>query len=382
MSTTPPTPAQTYGETAGEGPRAPDRPRMFPCEGCGADLEFNIGVQSLRCPYCGFTKQIDIADDAQVQEQDFHQALARLAEQHARGATALPDMREVRCTSCAAIVTFTGTLTSQTCGYCGSPLQLENVHDAKERIPADGVLPFAVSRDEATANLRKWVASRWFAPGDFKKQGADGKFSGIYTPFWTFDSLTFTQYRGERGEHYWVTVGSGKNKRRERRTRWYPASGKFQRFFDDLVIVAARDLPKKRLDALEPWPLHQCVPFTQQLLAGFFARTYDVELDEGFAQARTRIDEAISVEVRQRIGGDTQRVHDIDTRYDAITFKHLLLPVWMMAYRFRDKAYQVVINAATGEVQGDRPYSWVKITLTVLAGLAVAGGIAFVASQT
>ena len=101
-----------------------------------------------------------------------------------------------------------------------------------------------------------------------------------------------------------------------------------------------------------------------------------MELDEGFHGARQRIDEALHADVCQRIGGDTQRVHSIKTHYGALTYKHLLLPVWLLAYRFHGKSYQVMVNAATGEVQGERPYSWVKITLTVLAvALAVGGGI-------
>ena len=64
------------------------------------------------------------------------------------------------------------------------------------------------------------------------------------------------------------------------------------------------------------------------------------------------------------------------SRYEAITFKHLLLPVWLLAYRYKDKPYRVVVNACTGEVQGERPYSWVKITFTVLAALLAAGTVA------
>lgn len=128
---------------------------------------------------------------------------------------------------------------------------------------------------------------------------------------------------------------------------------------------------------LEPWPLGKCAPFNQEMLAGYLARTYEIELDEGFGEAKQRIDEALDSDVRRRIGGDTQRVHSINSRYEAITFKHLLLPVWLMAYRYREKTYQVMINAGTGEVQGERPYSWVKITLAVLAGIAVAGTLAF-----
>ncbi len=379
MSTAPP--SQPLGTTRAAGATADQNaPRTFPCEGCGADFEFNIGVQSLRCPYCGHVKQIAFDDDAAIAEQDFRAAIERVAEKRSDGAAASAGFREVACADCGATVRFSGTLTSQTCAYCGSPLQLADVHDAPDRIPVDGVLPFAVNRAQAGVNLRAWVASRWFAPSDFKARGVRGDFSGVYTPFWTSDTLTFTRYRGERGEHYWVTVGTGKNKRRERRTRWYPAHGQFQRFFDDVLVIAATGLPAQRLDALEPWPLQQCVPFRQELLAGFLARTYDVDLDDGFLQARTRIAQALDLDVRGRIGGDTQRVHSIDTRYDAITFKHLLLPVWMLAYRYGDKSYQVVVNAATGEVQGDRPYSWVKIALAVLAAVAVGGVIALIAS--
>jgi hypothetical protein len=127
--------------------------------------------------------------------------------------------------------------------------------------------------------------------------------------------------------------------------------------------------------ALEPWPLLKVVPFTQQMLAGLMARTYDIELDACFKEGRQRIDAAILSEVHQRIGGDTQMVSSVKSQYDAITYKHLLLPVWLMAYRFNGKTFQVFINAATGEVQGERPYSVLKIMFAVILGLAAAAGI-------
>lgn len=351
--------------------------RTFPCEGCGADLTFHIGKQSLKCPYCGFVKPIELESDDVVAEQDFRATLERLTKQRGEGQKDEQGLSEVHCASCGATVRFTGTLTSMECAYCGVPLQRSDVRRAEHRVGVDGVLPFLIERDTAHTNLRGWVRSRWFAPNDFKARGAQGRFNGTYLPFWTFDSLTFTHYTGMRGEHYWTTTGTGKNRRRVRRTRWYPASGRFQRFFDDVLVVAATGLPSKRIVALEPWPLGNCAPYNQQMLAGFLARTYDVPLEDGFVDARGRIDTAIRIEVRRRIGGDVQRIHSVQSRYDAITYKHLLLPVWMLAYRYRDKSYQVVVNAGTGEVQGDRPYSWAKITLAALAAAAVAIGGGF-----
>ena len=360
--------SDAVGATTDEG-----KGRIFPCESCGADFEFNIGEQKLKCPFCGFEKEVELALETEVAEQDFQAMLDRVLEFRELKEKAEPsepsDCSEVRCESCSGVVVFTGTLTSTECPYCGSPIQRENVHTATRRVPVDGVLPFLVERGTVQSKLKQWVKSRWFAPGDFKKRGAQGKFNGIYLPYWTFDSLTFTAYSGERGENYTVRVGTGKNRRTKTRTRWSPASGRFQRFFDDVLVVASQGLPESYVIALEPWPLMKCVPFTQQYLAGYLARTYDVELDRGFEKGKQRIDAAIRADVEKRIGGDKQRVHGVNSRYDAITYKHLLLPVYLMTYRFKNKPYRIFVNAVTGEIQGQRPYSWAKISMAVLAGV-------------
>ena len=376
-----PMPVSASGTTQTiDEPRDQKRPRVFPCERCGADLEFQIGAQSLQCRYCGFIKPLDVDPTACVAEQDYIAALERTVGQRREMDDGEPDCQEVRCDGCGATVRFIGTLTSSECAYCGVPLLLGHAHGAEDHIPVDGVLPFLIDRPKAQANLAEWVRSRWFAPNDFRSRGVQGRFNGIYLPYWTYDSLTWTHYAGERGEHYWVTVGSGKHRRRVRRTRWYPASGAFHRFFDDVLVIAGQGLPTKRLIALEPWPLNQCVPFNAELLAGLLARTYDVPLDAGFVEARDRMAQALRAEVAERIGGDAQRIHSIDTRHDAITYKHLLLPVWMLSYRHHERAYQVVVNACTGEVQGDRPCSWIKITLAILVALATAA-LVYVAIQ-
>ncbi len=379
MSDTPPAvPMERTSDasTDGAGQRIDEgKGRTCPCGQCGADLEFHIGVQSLKCPYCGYVKELELEEGSEVAEQDFHAMLESLVEKRAAGQGEQLGTMEVSCGSCGATVTFSGTLTSSECAYCGSPTQREGAHRGENRVPVDGVLSFQVKREKARANLKEWVTSRWFAPNEFLKRGVEGRFNGVYMPYWTFDTMTANSYRGERGEHYYVTVGSGDNKRRQRRTRWYSANGSFQRFFDDVLVCAAIGLPKKQVQALEPWPLQKCLPFNQETLAGYLAETYKVSLKDGFGEARGRIDSALRKEVRRRIGGDEQRIRHVSTQYNTLTYKHLLLPVWLLAYKYKEKPYRVVVNAATGEVQGERPYSWIKITLTVLLGLAIAGGI-------
>ena len=364
-----------------------EKGRIFPCEGCGADFEFHIGEQLLKCPYCGHKKEIHLDPDDEITENDYHAMLRKLEEWHQQkqdnqseeATDNNANQKEIRCDACGGHTLFTGSLTSSECPYCASPMQLDRAFVSEQRVPYDGVLPFQIDRKEAHGSLKSWVQSRWFAPNEFLKRGVEGKFSGIYLPYWTFDSMTASYYEGERGEYYYVTVGTGKNQRRERRTRWYPASGSFQRFFDDVLVSASIKMNRNLLQNLDPWPLVTCLPFNQQVIAGFLARTYDQELDDGFDDAKGRIDAAILMEVHSRIGGDTQRVHRVDSQYDAITYKYLLLPIWLLAYRYNDKVFQVVINAATGKVQGERPYSWVKIGLTILSAAAAVTAVGLVA---
>lgn len=358
-------------------PRASADGRIFPCEGCGADLRFDIGVQQLKCEYCGAVKTIAIDATVAVREQDFAAMLKRVADRRVHSHVATPT-KEVTCRNCGGGVQFVGTLASDECAYCGSAIQLNDAYTSPDRIPVDGVLPFQVDRDRAQVNLAAWVKSRWFAPNEFRRRGVHGRFNGVYLPYWTFDALTTTHWTGERGDNYTVWVGTGKNRRMETRIRWSSCSGVYQRFFDDIAVPAATGWPENRLNALEPWPIVQCRPFQQEFLAGFLASTYDVELDAGFEQARTHADSLLRTDIRREIGGDHQRIHQMDVQYDAVTYKHVLLPVWTLVYRYRDKPFQVFVNAGTGEVQGDRPWSWIKICLFILTIASLLGGIAYV----
>ncbi|MFO0585266.1 MAG: hypothetical protein U0229_23550 [Anaeromyxobacter sp.] len=357
------------------------RGRTFPCERCGADLVFNIGAQKLRCDHCGFEKPLEFDPALEIEEHDLEVALQGIARRRAEASPAPPDRQELRCEACGATVVFQGTLTSTACAYCGEPVQREKAHAAPERIPVDGLLTFAVPAETARQKLREWVKGLWFAPTEFTKMGVDGKLEGVYLPFFTFDAMTATQYRGQRGDRYVVTVRVGNQTRNETRVRWTPAWGAFQRFFDDVLVPAFRSLPGELLVKLEPWPLQTAVPFTESALAGKLAHTYDLDLPQGFKAARARIEDALEAEVRERIGGDEQRVEDVQTQYAGLTYKHLLLPVWLLAYRWQARSYRVAINATTGEVHGERPWSAVKITFAVIGAALVALAI-WAASQS
>jgi hypothetical protein len=154
-------------------------------------------------------------------------------------------------------------------------------------------------------------------------------------------------------------------------------SGEVFNRFDDVLVMASRSLPDKYARALEPWDLQNLQPYRDAYLSGFRAESYQINLPEGFELAKEIMADAIHATICRDIGGDHQRVTSVNTFYDRITFKHLLLPVWLSAYRYRGKTYRFLVNARTGEVQGERPYSWIKITLAILAAVPFVAALAY-----
>src|SRR5690606_11581455 len=237
---------------------------------------------------------------------------------------------------------------------------------------------------EAEAQFSRWVRSRWFAPNALKSVDRLHKLQGLYAPYWTYDAMTYTFFTGMRGDDYYVTVGSGNNKRRERRTRWTRVEGQVNHWFDDVLVCSSRNLPAKLVEKLEPWDLAHCTAYRKDYISGFRSERYQVDAREGFALAREKMDDQIKSFVRARIGGDRQQIHSIKTMIDGVTFKYILLPMWVAAYNFSGKKYQILINARSGVVIGERPWSWIKITLfvlAILAAMAVVVGIFLAASS-
>ncbi|MEQ8819225.1 MAG: hypothetical protein RLY93_03205 [Sumerlaeia bacterium] len=351
--------------------------RQFPCPSCGAKFEFDPGAATLRCPYCEHVEEIPQSAE-QVREMDFHRyfAAAEVTQEVIAGSAC-----EVDCVACGASVDLPANVSADECPFCGTHLS-NPAHQPKSVMKPQAILPFAIEKRQALESLRNWIKGRWFAPNDFKKLAREGKMEGMYVPYWTYDSYTISYYSGERGDAYWVTVKDSQgNNRRERRVRWSHKRGRVDHFFDDVLVCASQGLPPKYIDKLEPWDLPNLVDAREDYLAGFRAERYQVDAKEGFAHARVKMDSSIRGLVRRDIGGDEQRIHSIRTQHEAVTFKHVLLPIWLTAYRYRNEPYRVLINARTGEVQGERPWSWIKITLAVLAALAVAGIVAAVSQM-
>ena len=349
----------------------------FPCDQCGADYRYEPTTGKLTCDHCGHETQMAQPGPwaSNIRELDFRAAL------HGDIDTAEIETTRVSiCPNCAAQVELAGADHAADCPFCATPFVADT--GQHRHIKPRALLPFALDERAAKQAMSTWLGRLWFAPGGLQEYARKGrKMQGIYVPYWTFDADTNSSYRGERGQVYYETrtvMRDGKSvQQRVQRVRWYPASGRVKRFFDDVLVLASRSLPKRFTDALEPWDLAELVPYSPEYIAGFRAEGYTVDLDDGFTEARTHMDRVIARDVRFDIGGDRQRVHHIDTTVSDVTFKHILLPVWLAAYKYRGKTYRFVVNARTGRVQGERPYSTWKIAMAIVLGLCVAGAVGY-----
>jgi DNA-directed RNA polymerase subunit RPC12/RpoP len=354
---------------------SPEKVRRYRCPGCSADLAFEPKDGCLTCPYCGRQEPIP-ASAAEVKERSYEEYLQ---QDRAQLQVLAGNAVEVQCAACGSSVTFAPPEVAGQCPFCSANI-IAQPQSANPVVSPEGILPFKIPKPQAVLAIRNWLSSRWFAPNALLQMSRQEAISGVYLPFWTYDAHTISHYSGERGEYYWVTEtyqdkdsqGRPVTKTRQvRRTRWYPAAGTVTRWFDDVLVAATTSLPLTRLEALQPWDLGGLLPYDPAYLAGQKAQRYQLGLREGFEQAKIPMQTVIRNDVRQDIGGDEQRIHQVTTSYSGITFKHLLLPVWVSAYRFNQKVFQVLVNARTGEVQGDRPYSVWKIAAFVVFLLIV-----------
>lgn len=349
---------------------------IIKCSCCGAKLTFLPGTHSLKCEFCGTINEIKIDENLRqeaVKELDYLSVVAELKNE---GSSQAQEIHTVKCQSCGAETTFDENVVSSKCDFCGSPLTV-NKNQTVKKIKPKALLPFSVERFQGEEMYRQWLKSLWFAPSDLKKNAEKSEvLSGVYLPYWTFDAKTVTNYRGKRGDNYY-TEETYKNAQGQEQTRqvkhtnWSMKSGVVRNVFDDIIQAASSSLPSSFLNSLQPWNLQDLVAYDEKFMSGFKAETYSVDIEKGFDGAKKIMDSEINKSIRKDIGGDEQQIDSKNVNISDITFKHILLPIWISSYRYNGKSYRFVVNGQNGKVRGDRPYSTIKIVGTIVGILAL-----------
>ncbi len=350
----------------------------YKCKGCGAGMIYHTASGNLQCQYC---------NEQEVIDSGVCLGTAVDYERYIIGENTQPNslLTTVKCQGCGSTTVLDPNMLAEECPFCAAPLVVIHT-DAQNVVRPHYILPFLVDQQTAAQYFKKWIKSRWFTPFDLNKQlsnNVNPPMKGVYMPHWSYDANTVTHYTGRRGEYYYVTetytvTVEGKTETRTRQvrhTRWYDVRGRVDVDFRDIMVSATHSIHKVRMAELEPWDLPKLKNFDERYLCGFRSENFQVTPQSGLEYAKTEMEPRIREDVKRDIGGDEQEIDTTDTEYDDIGIKYLMLPVWISAFKYKDKVYQFMVNARTGEVIGERPYSAIKITLFVLFILAIIAAV-------
>ncbi len=341
----------------------------FKCPSCGSYMVSQIGSYHLVCNSCKSTKPIDA------------QVYVRAKEPVNESIEPNGIVKTVDCPGCGADIELKEFELSKNCPYCDNPLVTNPVNPK----PPYSILPFAIDKEKARKIFKSWLGSLWFAPDSLKKLlDFEHKFQPVYAPYFSFDAKSYTVYSGQRGDAYYVEVErtvyvDGREqvvRELERRINWTYVSGDTKRDFYDILVDADSKLPEV-VKGIRNYDLNRLMLFNPSFLSGFVSREYDKQMQSCYNEAKEYMGSVIYSDVLYSIGGDEQRVESINTSYSNERYEATMLPVWLSSFEYKGKQYDIAINGVTGEIAGERPYSYVKIIIAVLIVLAILSGIAY-----
>jgi hypothetical protein len=338
-----------------------------PCPACGAQAEWNPGKQKLVCPFCGTESPYHVSATGEILELDLVRALREMPDD-LRGWQA--ERRTVQCRSCKAVSVFDPQRVGQRCEFCGSP-ELVDYEEIKSPIRPQSLLPFKVAETGVREQIRRWYKSKWLAPGSLKSRALVDTVKGIYIPYWTFDAQVVCPWEAEAGHYYYTTESYRDNEGKEQtrqvqHIRWESASGVVEHFFDDDPIPGTRGISHALLQQVEPFPTPQLVSYDTSYLSGFVVEHYQVVLLEAATASEASMREKLEALCAAQVPGDTYRNLVITPTFSARTFKHILVPVWLLTYTYGARIFHVLVNGSTGRMAGEYPKSFWKVAFFVL----------------
>lgn len=338
------------------------------CEACGGTMDFDPKSGMLVCPYCGSSVVIEeeCFTPQRAEELSFVDAEERGNCDWGN------EKKTVVCKNCGAETMYDALDTAGVCPYCGSNQVMEAA--SANTLAPGGVCPFRFDAEEADKNFRKWIKNRWFCPFDLRKNAGRVSFTGIYLPYWTFDSQTKSQYTARYGITRTVIERHGSQRTARTYVDWRFTKGTYNRFFNDCLVQGSMRHNNQLLNQIEPFDTEDNLAYRPEYLAGFIAERYSVGLDSAWSTAQGKIERElqsyISQEIRRRHRADYVENLHTNTSHAKVTYKYLMLPVWMSHYEYKNKTYHFMVNGQTGKVGGKAPLSFWQVLVAVIGSAA------------
>ena len=342
-------------------PKEEHRPVVaFNCPQCGANTAYSAGDGGLTCTNCGYFEAPQKAVVGKgAQEFEF------TVETVERAAQGWGEARkELQCQNCGAYTTVPLDMMTHTCPFCDSNKVIQ--HQAPQDVLRPRFLiPFKLEAAACHQIARAWMGNNWMVPANLSKVVALDRFSGMFLPFWTFDAALNAAWKAEVGHQKTERYYSGGEWKTRTYTVWRWESGRVNQVVDDLLISGTTHVSAQLLGRTNSFNLHDLAPYEPKYLAGFQAQSYDVTLDEAWEAARGQIREGARKACRKQTSTNNVRNFSMELDFADETWRYILLPFYLSTYTYQSKIYQVMINAQTGDIAGQRPVDWRKLGLVI-----------------
>jgi DNA-directed RNA polymerase subunit RPC12/RpoP len=355
-------------EGASVEPRQPTAPEeaqaeSFSCPKCGGRMAFDIEKSDLVCPYCGTVRVIEKKLAADTAEQPIDYVLPTTRAH--RWAEA---QQRLSCERCGALTLLPPGQQADRCPYCGSN-RLVISSEKAELVDPQAIALFKIPEKEAVNQVRRWLIKGLFVPDDLVAKVSQVSLRPAYYPFWTFDGTLEITWNCE------VNEGSSKA------PRWVSRSGAEFELFDDVLVPGLRSMSTDVVASIEPFDLKDIVEFVPQFLAGWTALSYDLPLSDATLKAREKVIARLRRSLPSKVepGREKRNLTSGGGKWSGLTFKNVLLPLWVGIYQYRGVDYRLWVNGQTGKVGGQKPRDQFKVWMTAFLFLAAVSLLAVIA---
>lgn len=334
----------------------------YKCPQCGASTRFDVAAGGVACEYCGY--QVEIQAEQVGRRANEYEFTLETLEDSAQGWGV--KRSELRCDSCGANLTLPEGVLSISCPFCAS--NKVNLHPAPSEILRPRYLvPFKAEKQSVRKNALEWLGKGWFHPQELSLTAVIDRFRGVYLPFWTFDAFITAEWKAqvgyERQERYYDSGDKTWKTRTVIDWRW--EEGQIRLDADDLLIPGSSRVSHTILNRLLPYNLDELTAYNPDYLAGWEAQAYDIDLPNAWESGKSIMREQARQSCYNDIRSSHVRNFSMKADFSNEVWRYILLPVYLAAYRFEEKIFQVMVNGQTGKVAGQKPVAWWKIWLAI-----------------
>lgn len=332
------------------------------CNACGGMMEFSSKAQTMVCPYCGTTMEVE-EYEKEIERRD-NISISKTEESWEKGET--DDIRIYICESCGGEIMADENTGASICPFCDNKVVMKGQFE--NDLKPDYIIPFKLDKKDAKQAYLNHLSDKIFLPKVFRRQNHIDEIKGVYVPFWLYSTDVNADFifNAERLRSY----KSGDTEYTEH--SYYDVRRAGQISFDNIPEDASTKMDDTLMESVEPFNFEEAVPFKKAYLSGYLADRYDVDIEERKNRVIERIDKNTEDKFMETVQG-YHSVNGVDRNIEIenMNCKYALYPVWILNTTWKDKKYVFAMNGQTGKIVGDLPMDKQLFRMFILKRVAI-----------